>query len=180
MSTEEYDEKLIIIKKFYCYLKNILVKKYDNDFEELNTLSDFINIYLNKENLNTEDSEEYKNDEHQTDEHQTDEHQNDEHQNDEHQNDEHQNDEHQNDEHQNDEYYSHEEQDETDTKPDEDISNFTENLIKRSQVVGADILLSAAEFINATTQDLSKINLYNKFRDPIERMKKFLENSNVK
>ncbi len=150
MSTEEYDEKLKVIKKFNHYLKEILEKSYDNDFEELHTLADFLNLYLNKANLTTEDSDDDQNN-----------NSNDEQNNN-------SNDEQNNNDNSN------------DTESDDGISNFTENFIKRSQTIGLDMLSSAAEFINATTQDLSKINLYNKFRDPIERMKNFLDNTNIK
>ena len=57
MSTEEYDEKLIIIKKFNYYLESILLKSYNNDFEELETLANFVNIYLNKEKIDQETEE---------------------------------------------------------------------------------------------------------------------------
>ncbi len=150
MSVEEYNEKLIVIKKFNTYLEKILVKSYDNDFEELETLSSFLNLYLNKEKLeHASEESDYHEYEHEQ-------------------------------EQENEQHEQEDEQNQNDTDEDDGLSKFTENFIKRSQTIGADILTSAAEFINGTTQDLSKINLYNKFRDPIERMKKFLENSNVK
>ncbi len=143
MSVEEYDEKLMVIKKFNNYLETILVKSYDNDIEELETLSSFLNLYLNKEKL-----------EHTSEK---------------------------SDESEESEYHEQEDNQDKEENNNEDdgLSTFTENFIKRSQTIGADILTSAAEFINGTTQDLSKINLYNKFREPIERMKKFLDNNDV-
>lgn len=149
MSVEEYNEKLIVIKKFNTYLEKILIKSYDNDFEELETLSSFLNLYLNKEKIEqTSEESEYHEYEH---EH----------------------------EHEQEEQENNNEQNKTETEEDDGISTFTENFIKRSQIIGGDILTSAAEFINETTHDLSKINLYNKFREPIERMKKFLDSNDV-
>jgi hypothetical protein len=164
MSVEEYNEKLNIIKKFNKYLETILEKSYDNDFEELDTLADFVKIYLNE---HFDDDQNDQNDQNEQDDYYSNE------END--QNDQNDN----NDQNEEKDNQNEEKDNQNDTDSDDGFSNFTENLIKRSQIIGTDILSSAAEFINGTTQDLSKINLYNKFRDPIERMKKFLDNSVV-
>ncbi len=151
MSVEDYNEKLVIIKKFYNYLGGVLEKSYDNEFEDIESLSAYLNLYLNKDkNEHLEDDNEKQNENIKENEN-IEENDN------------------------NEEYDSSHF-----TESEEDLNDFTENLIKRSHAIGTNFLSSAVDFINETTQDLSKINLYNKFRDPIERMKKFLDNSNVK